>query len=141
MEARSRKISTMIFLFAIFMLLAFFLGSWLYRIYLEQTQYSKEKTIAAVECGRFYFLIDENTVSYTNGTLHFAIENTVGTPITQLTVETALETQNLNITGLMSGAMVPVSTKIQITDWAHVYPRYCRGLNWKNLTFMPAIMS
>ena len=137
MEAHSKQTSTLIFLFAIFVLLAFFLGSWLYKIYLQQTEYSKEQTVAAIECGRFYFHIVDNTVSYDNGTLHFEVENTIGEPIRELTIESALETRTLNVSGLIPGAMVPISTDIRITDWVHVYPRYCRGLNWKNLSFLP----
>ncbi len=139
MEARSQKVSTLIFLFSIFVLLAFFLGSWLYNIYLDQTQYSKEQTISAIECGRFYFQIDEQSVGYVDGILTFDIENTIGTPIRELTIESALETRDLNVSGLIPGAMVPISVDIRLTDWIQIYPKYCRGLNFKNLTFMPNI--
>lgn len=137
MEKRSKKISTLIFLFAIFILLAVFLGSWLYRIYLEQTKYSQEQTLSAVDCGRYYFKIPEDMVEYKNGTLTFMIENTIGKEIKQLVVESALETQRKNMTGLISGAMVPVEVDMRFTDWIYVYPKGCRGINFKNISFLP----
>lgn len=139
MVERSKKFSTLIFLFAIFVVLAAFLGSWLYNIYQDQTQYSKEQTMSAVECGRFYFNVKPEDVSYDNGTLTLLVENTIGQEIKQLTVESALETHKLNVTGLINGAMVPVKVGIRMTDWIYVYPSQCRGINFKNISFLPNI--
>ncbi|HII72232.1 TPA: hypothetical protein HA265_05755 [Candidatus Woesearchaeota archaeon] len=139
MESKSRKMSTLIFMFAIFVLLAAFLGSWLYRIYKEQTTYSQEQTLAAVDCGRFYYQVDSESVSYKDGVLFFLIENTIGKEITSLTLETALETKHFNMTGLTPGAMVPVNQSIRMTTWVWVYPTSCRGINFKNISFQPNI--
>ncbi len=138
MNPKSKKFSTMIFLVALFFLLSVLVGAWLYKIFKEQTSYSNDQTLATIDCGRYYFYIPENSVKYQNGTLEFDIENTLGKEIEQLTLRTALEKKTLNMTGLTQGTKVPVKTPIAMTDWVYVYPDACDGVNYKNISFLPA---
>jgi len=138
-EARSRKMSTLIFLFAVFILLAIFTGSWMYKMFKDQTAYSEQKTLATVECGRYYFSIRPESVLYENGTLYFEIENTLGADIKMVTVESKAESRELDLGGLSQGTVLPVSVQIGVSEWVLVYPKGCRGVNFRNLTFLPRI--
>jgi hypothetical protein len=133
-ERRSRKISTILFLFAIFILLAVFTGTWIYRMYLEQTRYSEEKTLATVECGKYYFSIDPKTVNYEAGTLYFEIENTLGAEIATIVVQSANDRNEVNIS-LGQGTVMPVSIPMEVVEWVMVYPKGCSGINFKNISF------
>jgi hypothetical protein len=138
-EARSRKISLLIFLFAVFILLAVFTGSWLYRMFKEQTAYSEQKTLATVECGRYYFTIKPESVLYENGTLYFEIENTLGADMNVINVESMAANKEVDLGGLGQGTVLPVSLQIDVSEWVLVYPKGCRGVNFKNLTFLPRV--
>lgn len=133
-DSRSRKVSVLIFLFAIFILLVVVTAGWIYRIYMDQTAYSEERTLTTFECSRYYYGIDPETVSYVDGTLYFEIENTLGADIPSIMVESAVETKEVSI-GLTQGTVQPVSLEMAVEGWVVVYPRGCRDVNVKNLTF------
>ncbi|MBN1544354.1 hypothetical protein JW898_02725 [Candidatus Woesearchaeota archaeon] len=136
-ESRSKKISVLIFLFAIFILLVVVTGSWLYRMYTEQTAYSESRTLATVECSRYYYSIDPGSVLYENGTLYFEISNTLGADISTIVVESTGGQKEVDVSGLGQGATFPVSVRIDVVEWAVVYPSGCKGVNFKNLSFEP----
>jgi hypothetical protein len=136
-ERQAHKYAVMFFLLAVFILLAAVTAAWLYKVYTEQTTFSEKKTLATVECGRYYFSIDENTVAYHNGTLYFEIENTLGAEIKDIIVESSTETKELNMT-LAQGMIQPVSLPMEFDAWVLVYPRGCEGINFKNITFEAA---
>jgi hypothetical protein len=138
-ETRSRKVSILIFLFAVFILLAVFTGSWLYRMYKEQTDFSERKTLATVECGRYYFTIDPKSVLYENGTMYFEIENTLGADIGTIIVKSASEEKEVALGGLGQGTVMPVQIPIAVTEWVQVYPKGCEGVNFRNISFEPRI--
>ncbi|MBW2996716.1 hypothetical protein KY349_00075 [Candidatus Woesearchaeota archaeon] len=135
-DPRSKKISVLIFLFAIFIMLVVVTAGWIYRMYTEQTAYSEERTLATFECSRYYYVIHPDTVSYVDGTLYFEIENTLGSDIPSIMVESAVETKEVSI-GLTQGIAQPVSLEMVVEDWVLVYPRGCKDVNFKNLTFEP----
>ncbi|MFC1723308.1 hypothetical protein ACFL0V_04165 [Nanoarchaeota archaeon] len=134
MDGRGKKVSTLIFLFALFMLLAVILGAWLFKIYQEQTKWSDTQTVDAVDCGRYYYQIGD--ITYHNGTLSFMFENTVGKPIKEITIESAIEKRSVNMS-LNADEAIPISVPLQLTDWVFVYPSACRGFNFKNISFLP----
>lgn len=136
-DGRSKKISVIIFLFAIFILLVGFTGSWLFRMYSEQTAYSESRTLATVECSRYYFTVPPQSVLYENGTLYFEVTNTLGADINTLVIECASESKEIEV-NVGRGITVPVSVPINLVEWALVYPQGCRGVNFKNLSFEPA---
>ena len=133
-DPRSKKISVMIFLLAIFILLVVVTAGWIYRVYMDQTAYSEQRTLATFECGKYYYEIDPETVSYDEGTLYFEIENTLGADIPSIMVESAVETKEVSI-GLTQGSFQPVSLPIAVEDWFVVYPRGCEDVNFKNISF------
>ncbi len=135
-ESRSHKMSTLIFLFGIFILLAVVTAGWLYRMYTEQTAYSERSTLATVECSRYYFSIDPDTVSYNNGTLYFELRNTLGAQIDTMVVETSTQQKEVEV-NLAQDTIQPVSLPIEVVEWAVIYPLGCEGTNFKNLSFEP----
>ena len=133
-ERRSNKISVLIFLFAIFILLVVVTASWIYKIYVEQTEYSEERTIATIECGRYYYDIKEETVLYENGTLYFEIGNNLGKDMDDIIVQSSTESKEVSIM-LSRGTVQPVSVQISVEGWVMVYPVGCKGLNFRNISF------
>jgi hypothetical protein len=130
---RHKKISTLIFLFAIFIMLAVFTGGWIYRMYVQQTAFSEQSTFDTVECGRYYFNIDPESVLYDNRTLYFEIENSIGAAIDSLVIESAAEKKQISIR-LDQGVLQPVTLPIEAEAWVLVYPRGCRSGNFKNIS-------
>ena len=133
-ERRSRKISVLIFLFAIFVLLVVMTASWIYKVYVEQTAYSEKRTFATIECGRYYFDIKPESVEYENGTLYFEVRNTLGKDISSLVVESSTESKMVSV-DLTQGSVQPVSLPIKVAGWVMVYPEGCEGVNFRNLSF------
>jgi flagellar basal body-associated protein FliL len=136
-EARSKKVSVLIFLFAIFILLAVFTAVWLYNMYKQQTSFSERQTLATVECGRYYFAIDPKSVLYENSTLYFEIENTLGADINAIMVKSATQEKEVALNGLSQGTVMPVSVPLEVAEWVLVYPKGCAGVNFRNITFLP----
>ncbi len=134
-DRRSKKISVLIFMFAIFVLLVAVTASWMYRIYTEQTQYSEEKTMMTITCSQYYFVINPESVLYDGGQLYFEIENTLGKDIDKIVVRTSTEEAVVELDGLSQGIVHPVSVPIEVIEWAMVYPEGCDGANFKNLSF------
>ena len=133
-ERRSKKLSVMIFLFAIFVLLVVFTASWVYRMYTEQVAFSEEGTAAAVECGKYYFYINTNTLTYEDGVLSFDFKNTLGADIESIVVQGVSEKKEVYLGGLGQGTEYPVSVPIEIDGWVKVYPLGCERANFRNLT-------
>ena len=132
-EPRHKKISTLIFLFAIFIMLAVVTGGWIYRMYVQQTAFSEQSTFGTVECGRYYFSVDPESVLYENNTLYFDIENSIGAAIGSLVIESAVESKQISIR-LDQGTLQPVTIPIAVDGWFLVYPRGCRDANFKNIS-------
>lgn len=135
-DRRSKKISVLIFLFAIFVLLVVMTGSWIYRVYRDQTAYSEQKTFAAIECGRYYFDIKPETVSYEDGELYFELRNTLGKDIETIVVESSTEQKEVRV-DLSQGTVQPVSLPLEVRGWVLIYPSGCEGVNFRNLSFEP----
>lgn len=137
-HSRSKKISVMIFLLAIFIMLVVMTAGWIYKMYREQTSFTNTRTLATVECGKYYFDIDESTVSYQDGQLYFEIENTLGSKIETILVESGSSKVSVDI-GLSQGAIYPVSIPINISTSLAVYPEGCKEVNFRNISFEPNV--
>jgi hypothetical protein len=136
-DRRSKKLSVLIFLFAIFILLVAVTASWIYRMYRSETEYSERSTLATVECGKYYYKINPDSVLYENKTLYFEIENTLGADIDAIVVESMTEKKEFTLGGLSQGTVYPVSLELDIVEWVLVYPSGCGGVNFQNLSFEP----
>lgn len=138
-EGRAKKMSVMIFLLAVFIMLVVMTGAWVYKVYSEQTTFTQERTFAAVECGKYYFDIDESTVQYEDGQLFFEFENTLGDKIQTIIVESGLSKVSVDI-GLVPGTTYPVSIPLELSGTSlKVYPEGCGDVNFKNISFEPNI--
>jgi hypothetical protein len=134
-ERRSHRISVLIFLFAVFVLLVAFTASWIYRMYQEQTAYSESRTLATVECSRYYFSINQESILYEDGMLYFEIKNTLGTDIDTIVVQSSTEKKEVTLGGLGQGIDQAVNIPLEAVGWAMVYPKGCEGVNFRNITF------
>jgi hypothetical protein len=135
-ESRSRKVSVIIFLFAVFIMLAIFTGGWIYRMYATQTELAEKRTFSAVECGKYYFSLKQDSIVYDNSTVYFEIQNTIGATIDLIVVESGLEKRELNVS-IAQGTTQPVSLNMSVTNWILVYPVGCRETNFRNISFEP----
>ncbi|MFC1742269.1 hypothetical protein ACFL3V_07075 [Nanoarchaeota archaeon] len=136
-DRRSKKISLLVFLAAIFVLLVAFTAGWIYRIYTAQTEYSERHTIATVECGRYFFKVYPESVLYENGTLYFEIENTIGASLQTIVVESVSQKKSVDLGDLGLGTVQPVTVDLEVIEWVMVYPMGCAGVNFQNLSFEP----
>jgi hypothetical protein len=130
-ETRAMKISTFIFLLAIFIMLAVFMGGWLYKIYIENTHYSKSKTDEALNCNKYYYKILQDTVSYENGVIRFDVENYIGAEFKTLVVQSETQQKELNIT-IGQETTLPVEVEIEAAERVRVYPLGCEN-NYKEI--------
>ncbi len=135
-DSRSKKISVLFFMFAIFILLVVVTGGWLYKMYTEQTAYSESSTLATVECSKYYFRINADSVAYSDGVLYFEIENTLGSDIDSIVVQSLNEKKQVDVY-LTQGIVQPVSLPIEVVEWVMVSPVGCEGVNFQNLSFSP----
>lgn len=133
---RSKKISVLIFLFAIFIVLVAVTAGWLFKMYTEQTAYSEASTMATVECSKYYFRIDPDSVAYSEGTLYFEMENTLGADMDSIVVQSVNEKKQVDVY-LTQGIVQPVSLPIEVIEWVMVSPAGCEGVNFQNLSFAP----
>ena len=138
-EGRAKKMSVMIFLMAVFIMLLVMTGAWIYRMYSEQTSFAQARTLAAIECGNYYFDIDETTVTYDGEILYFEIKNTLGGKIETIIVESGPSKVSVDI-GLTSGTTYPVSIPFELYGTSlMIYPEGCEDVNFKNVSFEPNI--
>ena len=75
MAEQSKKITVYIFLFVVFILLAFYLMVWIYNNYMTTKTYSEKTTETALECNLFSFAISK--IRYEDVALSFEIESRV----------------------------------------------------------------
>jgi uncharacterized protein YpmB len=135
-ERRAKRISVLIFLFAVFIMLVVFSVSWVYKIYKEQTKFTEENTYSTVECSKYYFSINPGTVTYEGTTLSFDIKNTLGDELDTIIVESPYGQKEAKVQ-LSQGLSQPVVVDLQIDSWFIVYPKDCRNANFKNVSFEP----
>lgn len=133
-ETRAMKISTFIFLLAVFIMLAVFMGGWLYKIYAENTNYSKLRTDEALNCNKYYYRIHQNTASYENGVLRFDIENYIGAEFKTLVVQSETQQKELNVT-IIQETTLPVEVEIEASERVRVYPLGCNN-NYKEISIV-----
>jgi len=137
-ESKSHKIAVMVFLVAIFVLLAVFTATWIYKMYTEQTALTERNTLATINCGKYYYSIDPRTVTYDNGTLYLELENTIGAGFDYVMLQSSMDKKEVKVS-LTQGMIQPVSVPISLDTWVLVYPKGCEGINFKNLSFEPLV--
>ena len=131
MAASARKISTTVFLLAIFVFLVIFVGAWIYRVYITQTSYSKDESSSAVNCVGYSFEVDKNKLNYKNGLFSFEFKQTGGNAINTLIVESSKQKKELNITNNVIGEKTSLNLNILLSKQVRIYPKGCRIHNFK----------
>ena len=124
-QEKGKKISTLIFLFAVFVFLAFFTGGWLYRVYVDHTSFSEKSTNTAIKCSSITFGVDN--LNYEGGVLSFDLENKFGAVFGNITVESGPnQTVEVPTGRLGSGDVYPVALTIDLGNSVMIYPAGCR---------------
>ena len=129
MAEKHRKISTTIFLLAVFVFLAVFLGGWLYRVYIEQTTYSTGESQSALYCTEYYF--DIEGLAYDQGQLSFEIVLKRGM-FDVMVVESGTEMRDINTSNMVTGSIISVEIEIPLADEIVFYPKGCKTHNSKS---------
>ena len=134
MAEKSRKISLTIFLLAVFVFLAIFLGGWIYRVYMTETAYSTGESKSAVVCAGYTFDIDKESLVYEDGVLYFETDLGYGDKINLLVVESGVESREVDTTAMSGGVPQPITVDIPLSDEVLVYPEGCRDHNFERFT-------
>jgi len=129
MEGRALKVSTGIFLFAIFVFLGVFVGGWMYNLYTEQTSYSKQESTSIVGCATITF--DVSDAQYEAGVLSFVIENKPGDPLEKVGVSSGDEDVIIDTPLLAGGSSQLIEVEMALGGDVLVYPVGCKEHNVK----------
>ena len=134
MAASARKISTTIFLLAIFVFLVIFVGAWIYRVYITQTSYSKDESSTAVNCVGYSFEVDTTKLTYSNGLFTFGFKQVSGDKIKGLVVESGKQKKEINVTTNIIGEETSLSLNMSLSKQVRIYPKGCKLHNFKLFT-------
>ena len=129
-QEKGKKISTLIFLFAVFIFLAFFTGGWLYRVYVDHTSFSEKSTDTAIKCSSITFGVEN--LDYKGGVLSFDLENKFGQEFSNITIESGTQSVDVPTGILRPGDLFPVRLEIEVGETLIIYPQGCKGENSKS---------
>lgn len=126
-DSKSKKISIFIFLFALFVMLALLTGGYLYKLYIENIEFTDKETNELVNCDNFYFNLVKNTISYNENKLTFEVKNSMGKEINQLIIESNNKTTEKNMS-LAQGDLLFVVVNLEVNNNFSVYPKGCKSV-------------
>lgn len=124
-KAASKLTKPMIFfLFLLFIILTFYIVTWITNIYRGSTAYFEQGSKAGLECVGYAY--DVYDISYEQGVLSFTLKNAPHSDrdITSLVVDNHNETVEQNFT-IGPGHEITLSAKILINNTFALYPRNC----------------
>jgi hypothetical protein len=118
----------LIFLFAIFLVLAFYILTYGTGIYTSSRSYTEQQTKNLL-CSTFFDFELKNT-TYQNGVLAFnlARKSETGEPFSYITIK-GEEEKNITVLNMLSYDIQPVSIEIKISKNFTVYPESCRVMS------------
>jgi|GEM_PF-3685811 len=119
------KKSILIFLFAIFVVLAFYILTYGTGIYTSSRSYTEQQTKNTL-CSTFFDFELKNT-TYQNGVLAFnlARKSETGEPFSYIIIK-GEEEKNITVLNMLSYDIQPVSIEIKISKNFTVYPESCK---------------
>ena len=128
----AKSITTHMFLWFIFVVIALFLAFWLYSMQKEYlaSDSVENGVMASMKCGGYMFEISD--VSYHNNTLSFTIRNTRGDIIKSIVIESDYDSRTEQLGALNAG----MERRIVLEDFRAgstfaVYPEGCAKFNIK----------
>lgn len=125
-----KKISWGIFLFALFIFLALWIGLTMYTIYTSKTTEAKSSTKSSIECSTYAFEISE--INYSDEKLTFRIKNTIGEDFETLVIESGNIQNKASLKSFYEGEERTVAIdSIVIEKEFSVYPEGCKEYNVK----------
>ncbi|MBD3313397.1 hypothetical protein GF345_03060 [Candidatus Woesearchaeota archaeon] len=128
MAEQSKKITMYIFLFALFIMLAFFLGTHIYNIYVQGTTSSSETTKGSLECS-FSFSI--RMIDYEFPELTFDLRTTDIEALDTIVIEVEDIQTEVPLKEFFDFQQNIVVDDVVIEDTFLVYPEGCRNYNKK----------
>lgn len=129
MTHTSKKVSILIFLIALFVLLAVLTGSWLYKIYIGHTNFTDKESSHIFECSGRIFKISQ--VAYGDGLLNFTITNTYGEPFDTLIVRSENITKEVELYDLIEGSSQDIGVEIFINGSVDLFSKGCEEYDKK----------
>jgi len=127
MGRNAKKWTLTLFLIALFTFLAVFTGTWINKLYLEQTDYSDATSASIFECNEYYPVIQK--VIYENEALIINLESKSGgikfDSYTILWNGTSYEIDTTNLyVGMAQEYIIPVKGE---NSFLRGYPETCEG--------------
>ncbi|MBT7903737.1 hypothetical protein HN587_07780 [Candidatus Woesearchaeota archaeon] len=129
-ESRSKKYSLMMFLITLFIVLAIFLGSYIYKTYSSSIAFSTEGTESVMNCGSYSYKISE--LDLDEDKLFFVLENSAGDSIEYLIIESGDYYHKEFIAGIGHGEKRELElTNVSVSGVVEFYPEGCKKHNSK----------
>ncbi|MFC1752358.1 hypothetical protein ACFL96_03070 [Thermoproteota archaeon] len=128
MAEQSKKITLYIFLFVLFIALAFFVGTYIYNIYISTTTSSTETTKTSLECA-FTFTI--KNMGYDFPELSFDVRTSDLELFKKLVIEVEGIGAEVELGEFFDFEQKVVVEDIVIEDSFNVYPEGCKEFNQK----------
>lgn len=125
----SKKITILFFLFALFILAAVLVGTWLFNIYRTGTGFTDAESRSLLECNRYTYEI--RNFEYKDGVLNFTIENISGLGFDSIIVESNGDIKKLEFSSLLSGSSEDLSVELELRNSFKIYPEGCANNNFK----------
>lgn len=125
----SKKITILFFLFALFILAAVLVGTWLVNIYRTGTGFTDSESRSLLECNRYTYEISD--FEYKDGVLSFTIDNISGLEMDNIVVESGGVKKRLDFPTLLSGNSQELSVELELSSSFRIYPEGCENNNFK----------
>jgi len=125
-EEKTKKVVTAVFLFALFILVALYIGLTVLKIYTDSSKFSSEKSESSVSCIGYSYSIDN--IKYENGLLTFDLKNSEISDYEEmiLIVKSGNATKELQLTNLVTGIKKGIDLDIELKDnQFKTYPKSC----------------
>ena len=128
MAEQTRKITLYFFLFALFIFLAFFIGSRIYLIYTESKSTSLQTTKSVLDCTFNFYL---RNMQYDGNILLFDLETSDEKLLNNLTIESGGQVRDIELGRFVLYTQRVRIEGITIEDQFFVFPTGCEELNKK----------
>ncbi|MBT5021988.1 hypothetical protein HOK51_00905 [Candidatus Woesearchaeota archaeon] len=129
-EAKSMKYATMIFLVALFVVVAIMAGSYTYKTYMTSILYSEKGTKEVFACNDFSYNIED--LIYVDGNLTFTLRNTYGDVINTLIVESGDEKRVIDTSMVPAGSQQTFKLdNMKLEKLVVFHPKGCEEYNIK----------
>ncbi len=125
-DERTKKWVTAIFMIALFLVVAIYIGLAMLRIYTDSSRFSTEKSKSSVDCVGYVYSIDN--ARYADGLLSFELKNSDYSDYEEmnLIIKSGNATKEVALTNLIRGLKKSIDIEMPIQDSKFsTYPKSC----------------